>query len=209
MEIFALVAPAKQMFFKGTMLCSGIFKQGQYYTFFFLFFFFRQSGREGTVLWLPPSSTPVRYKRSSVIRSHHLLLYSPWDEKRTKTDKFECSLQSSCQSKMKRSSAFNLSVVPRSSFFSYAFQKLPWSGTRLPALLGGRLLVPNQVFISPLFSSPLLHTSVGLIQRVPKGLIKKKKRNCRHSTPLSHPENTKWFKDSHCCHVCLLTCLII
>lgn len=86
---------------------------------------------------------------------------------------------------MKRSSAFNLSVVPRSSFFSYAFQKLPWSGTRLPALLGGRLLVPNQVFISPLFSSPLLHTSVGLIQRVPKGLIKKKKKLPPQHSPVS------------------------
>lgn len=44
MEIFELVAPAKQMFFEGTMLCSGIFKQEQYYA-FFLKFLDNQAGK--------------------------------------------------------------------------------------------------------------------------------------------------------------------
>lgn len=38
----------------------------------------------------------------------------------------------------------------------------------MPALLGGRLTVPNQVFISALFSSHLLLTSPGLIQGAPE-----------------------------------------
>lgn len=50
MEIFALVAPAKQMFFKGTMLCSGIFKQGQYYTLKKIIFFYTiRQGRYSAV----------------------------------------------------------------------------------------------------------------------------------------------------------------
>lgn len=177
------------------MLCSGIFVQGQ-----FSLYFWTNAVHTGKAwcndcrhlchqfhanvqwtLWCDPIPPPA---------APQSMFHSPWDEKRTKTDKLTVVCNLLVKAKWKRSTpAFNLTAEPCSSIYSYAFQKPHESGAHPPALLGGRLLVSNQVFISPLISAPLRHTSLGLIQcelrrQITKGIATK-------STVPSHPEYMK------------------
>lgn len=140
----------------------------------------KYSCREAAVQRLRPSPTPVPYKPLTLWSdtipppaAQKPALHSPWDEKRTKTDKLTVVCNLLVKAKWKKSTAaFNLTAEPCSSIFSSTFSKAPLTWY-LRALLGGRLLVPNQVFISLLFLAVFLHTSLVLIQCTAKRRIKK------------------------------------
>lgn len=163
-EIFALVAPAEQMFLGNNALLRSFHARTIWH------FFWGGGGkcfacRDGAVQRLPSSRSPVPYKPPALWcdtipppAAVQPALPSPWDERRTKTDKLTVVCNLLVKAKWKRSTAaFNLAVEPCSSIFSSTFQKLHWSGT----CFARREVAGSQpgVYLSSLLISPPAHST--------------------------------------------------